>query len=230
MSKQPKRKTLRSSSLPKAEGRPLDLAQFNSLEDAFAKVEPGDRYLEVGKILLGVTGDIPLSLASWFWFSMITRSEGLHGAIAREVKEGNPQAVFPLIRGLAESVVVLMYTLDHPEYVEAIIDSPRELAKTGIRRKTMQALISHASKQAPGMKAVYADLSEATHFGSIAMWSAHRIEGEDGDGTYRASWQSTPRWRDDEQAFIACAQTLELADAMEFFLREFCHRHVLPSG
>jgi len=77
------------------------------------------------------------------------------------------------------------------------------------------------------MKEVYAELSEATHFGAIAMWAAHYIEGDETSG-YRTSWTSYPRWRNEEQALIACAQTLELARAAENLLRVFAARHVLP--
>lgn len=55
----------------------------------------------------------------------------------------------------------------------------------------------------------------------------HTIEGEDASGL-RTTWTSYPRWRNEEHALIACAQTLELADATEFYLRRFCERHVLP--
>jgi len=81
------------------------------------------------------------------------------------------------------------------------------------------------SDHAPGMKEVYANLSEATHFGSTAMWASVKPgEGEERDFT----WQSAPRWRSDEQALIACAQTLELADAMTVLLTRFAERYVVP--
>lgn len=77
------------------------------------------------------------------------------------------------------------------------------------------------------MKDVYAELSEATHFGAIAMWASLTIEGE-GESGLRTTWASYPRWRNEEQALIACAQTLELASAMESLLRQCFERHVLP--
>lgn len=193
-----------------------------------AKVESGDRYLEIGKVLLPLGGGgMPMTLTTLFWFSMITRSEGLHGAVAREIREGNPHAVFPLIRAFAEAVVLVIYVNDRPKYIDVLTSRPSELSKGGPKRTSIQALINYASKHAPGMKDVYAELSEATHFGAIAMWASHIIEDEDESG-FRTTWTSYPRWRTEEQALIACAQTLELANAMEFFLRQFCERHVLP--
>lgn len=189
--------------------RRLDLGQFDSVEDALSKIEPGDRYLEVGKIAMRYCKDgegLPLTLPVLFWFSMITRSQGLHDAIVREIAQGNPHAVFPLIRAFAESVVLAHYVSDHPEYVKALIDHPRNSGKDGPRRKTIQALIAYAKDHAPGMKDVYAELSEATHFGSTAMWAS--VTPEEGE---HFTWASSPRWRSDEQALIACAQTLELA-------------------
>ena len=129
------------------------------------------------------------------------------------------------MRAFAETVVLLVYVLDHPDYVNVLAARPRE--QRGGKRKSLQALIHYASTQAPGMKEVYAELSEATHFGAIAMWAAHYIEGDETSG-YRTSWTSYPRWRNEEQALIACAQTLELARAAENLLRVFAARHVLP--
>jgi hypothetical protein len=75
------------------------------------------------------------------------------------------------------------------------------------------------------MKMVYAELSEATHFGATAMWMPHSIECEE---ERLLSWSSGPQWRSDEEALIACAWTLELADAMELALRQLAERYVLP--
>jgi hypothetical protein len=193
-----------------------------------SSVEPGDRYLEVGKLIFPLgDGGMPMTLATAFWMSMITRSEGLHGAIAREIRKGNPHAVFPLIRAFAEAVVLVIYVTDHPEYINILTSRPQELPKDGPKRKSIQALISYASDHAPGMKRLYAELSEATHFGAVAMWAAHSIEEKD-ESALHTTWASAPRWGSTEEALIACAQTLELADGMEVLLHQFGQRHVLP--
>ncbi|HEY8775029.1 MAG TPA: hypothetical protein VIM33_00970 [Gaiellaceae bacterium] len=146
----------------------LDLSQFASCDDAFEKVEPGDRYLKIAMLQMPVGPDerMPITLTSMFWTSMINRSEGLHQAISREIRQGNPHAVYPLIRALAESVVLVIYVMDHPEYVPVLTTRPKELPSGSPKRKSPQALISYASSHAPGMKEVYAELSEATHFGA----------------------------------------------------------------
>jgi hypothetical protein len=223
----PNKRSQPRSQLKKAGSKKLDLAQFASLEDAFAKVEPADRYVNVGALLIPAGDGLPMTMPVLFWFSMISRAQGLHEAIAREIRAGNPHAVFPLIRAFAEAVVLVIYVLDHPKYVDLLTERARDLPKGGPKRKSMQALIQYASMHATGMKDVYGELSEATHFGAIAMWASHTIEGDDESGL-RTSWSSRPRWRNDQQAMIACAQTLELADGMEHFLREFAIRHVMP--
>jgi len=211
----------------KAVPKKLDLSQFASLEDAVEKAKPGDLYVDVGSLLLGRDG-MALNYRVLFFFAMISRAEGLHQAIAREIEQKNPHAVFPLLRAFAESVTLLIYVIDHPDYIQLLVDRPSELPKDGPKRKSIQALISYASSHATGMKGVYADLSEATHFGSLAMWTSLKVEDEEpapgSIGTF--SWSSAPQWKSDEQALIASAMTLELAEAMSAFLRRFAVRYL----
>jgi hypothetical protein len=164
---------------------------------------------------------------SMFWFSILARSRALHGAIAREIRNENPAGVYPLIRAFTETVVMMIYVHDHPQYIERLAARERDRPQGSPRRKSIQALVNYASKQAPGVKHIYADLSEATHVGSVAMWVSHRIEEADAE-TVKTSWSSEPQWRDEEQALIACAHTLELADAMETLLHNFAGKHLLP--
>jgi len=206
----------------------LDLSQFASLDDAVEKVKPGDRYANIGGLLLGREG-MGLTMPVLFFFSMISRCEGLHQAIAREIGKENPHAVFPLLRAFAESVTLLIYVVDHPKYIDVLTDRERNLPKGGPKRKKMQALIAYATPQASGLKNVYAELSEATHFGSLAMWASMRVENTDNppEGTIGTfSWSSGPRWKSDEQGLIASAMTLELAEASDFYLRRFAVRHL----
>ena len=207
---------------PKKEPKLLDLEQFISMDDAMEKAEPGNRYVELGRILMpqSQSDGLPLNLVTLFWMSMLTRSQGLHSAIAREIRHENAHAVFPLLRAFAEATVVVIYVIDHPHYINALTQRPSE--PDAPKRKSMQALISYAAKEATGMKAVYADLSEATHFGAVAMWASMKPEQ---DEARSFSWSSYPRWRDD-QGLIACAQVLELADAMEMQLRRFAVEHL----
>src|SRR5690242_5995602 len=60
----PKRRRSAPKSHPKRQPGPpvmLDLAQFGSLDDAVKKVEPGDRYVEIGKLAIPISKDLPLT-------------------------------------------------------------------------------------------------------------------------------------------------------------------------
>ncbi len=206
--------------------RLLNLRQFSSVEDAMAKVEPGDRYRSIANDLRLAEGD-DLTVVLMFFLTVISRCDGLHSAIAREIRRSNAHGVFPMIRALAETVMMLIYVNDHIQYINVLTVRASELPQDGPKRKSIQALIAYASKEAPGLKHVYAELSEITHFGSAAMWAAHTVRtDEQSRSTW--SWTSAPRWRNN-QAEIACAQTLELADAAGHYLREFAGRHLVTA-
>jgi hypothetical protein len=152
---------------PDASPQEVDFQQFDSVEDALARIDPGDQYLELAR-LLTTRGDesMGMTIEIMFWSSVLTRCYGLHAAIAREIGHQNPHAVLPLLRSFAETMALLMYVDDHPKYIDALLDRPR---KGRPKRQSPQALLSYASTRAPGMKGIYEDLSEATHFGSVAM-------------------------------------------------------------
>jgi hypothetical protein len=160
---------------------------------------------------------VGLTILTMFVMSAVVRARGLYEGIVREIQHDNPHAVFPLMRQFAETVAMAFYVADHPEYADVITERERDKPAGTRRRKTIQALIGHVEKvYAPQFGDVYAELSEVAHFGTVAMWIAHRLEGESG-GT---SWSSIPRWRDDRQLYVACAQLLELREAMSGAIRQ----------
>jgi len=196
----------------------LDIDQFTSLDDALTKVEEAGRgYLDVAKYGLQNKEFSELTL---FFMSALSRAQGLHDAIAREMRNTNPHSVFPLLRAYAETSIMVLYVNDHPAYVRALQSRPQ--GKHGPRRKSLQAIISYSGKRFAGMKGVYSDLSEIGHFGSVGMWSSMSPDLAN-EGTF--SWTSYPRWRDERTALIAAAQTLELAEATQGLLREFAVSH-----
>jgi hypothetical protein len=224
MAKKTRKPQPRRAPAPAEPPQMIDLEQFESVADALKKIEPGDRYLNVARLLTQYGGEgMPMTIEGMFWSSMLTRIGGLHGASAREIGHSNPHAAFPLIRTWAETIVMLIYVTDHPEYIDALTDTPR---RGGRKRKSIQALINYASRQATGMKTVYADLSEATHFGSIAMWASHTPTEK--DGVLTVSWTSYPRFRDERQQLIACGQVLELSDVSVTLLENFFDRYLRP--
>jgi hypothetical protein len=69
----------------------------------------------------------------------------------------------------------------------------------------------HAVREdASQLKHVYRQLSDYSHFASLAVWNAHSIDDE---RERTVSWTDAPRWRDDKHRQVACAQAYELAVA-----------------
>lgn len=212
---------------PNPQPQLLDLEQFGSLGNALSTIKPRHRYRDVG-LRVFPRGTVPPSGIDYprlFFLSMITRSEALHGAIAREAREQNAHAVFLLLRAFAEDVALVIYLIDHPKEIPAWTVRERELPEGAPGRRSTGSLIDRAVTEAPQFKAVYRELSEIAHFGSAAMWASHSVLPEE-EGILRATWTSTPCWRDEKQALIACALTLELAEAMERYLQRFAAQHL----
>jgi hypothetical protein len=78
---------------------------------------------------------------------------------------------------------------------------------------SIQRIIAALSPQAAGLKQVYAELSEATHVGSVAMWTAWNAETGEAGGTGKVTYTTYPRWKRPSDALLACGYVLELAQA-----------------
>ena len=195
----------------------VDLTQFESVGDAIEKVAAAGDYDEVAKHFLSRKGLDPIALPVLFFSSMVNRCNSLHAAIAREMRAQNPHAVFPLIRAYAEGAALLIYVYDHIDYVNGLIDPPGERQRGTPARLKVGKLVAYAVNHAPGFKHAYDELTDFTHFGSTAMWSPFVLS----DAGESFSWTSYARWRNDEQAMIAAALTLEISDASHTLLVNF---------
>lgn len=197
----------------------LDLDQFRDLDDALDQLANSRVYDDVLKAALARPHTY--SILTMFVQSSCTRFRGLHEGIVREIAASNPHAAFPLNRAFAETVLTVAYVHDHPDYVERIMerrgDQPKEL-----KRLQIAALIDHIDPDAPGFRHVYDELCELTHFGSLALWQAHVLSD---DRTIQ--WRSAPRWRNERERLIACAQLKEMSAAARTYLHNFVGRHVL---
>jgi hypothetical protein len=120
----------------------------------------------------------------------------------------------------------LIYVYDHVDYVEALVDSPRDRQQSTPARLKVGKLVAYAVNQAPGFKHAYDELTDFTHFGSTAMWSPFVLSDE-GESF---SWTSYPRWRNDEQALIAAALALEVSEASHTLLGNFGGRFLGSSS
>jgi len=197
----------------------LDLEQFSDLEDAIDQLANSRVYDEVLKAALGRSH--PYTLLTIFAQSACTRFRGLHEGIVRELAASNPHAVFPLNRAFAETILTVAYAHDHPDYVERIMKRRGEQPKQ-LKRLQVKALIDHITPDAPGFVHVYDELCEITHFGSVALWQPHVLGDE-----RTLQWRSEPRWKDERESLVACAQLKEMSGAAETYLHNFAGRHIL---
>lgn len=203
----------------------LDLSVFRSLEEAISVTDTSGSYWTTLAANLSIESGSPITMNLFFAESIVSRCQGTHEAIVREIRHENPHAVFPLLRSLVETFTLLHYVTDHPQYIESLTVRAKDIPKGRRKRVSMQKLIAYAFVHAPGLKNVYAELSEITHFGSAAMWISHRIEDPD---LHTTSWTNNPRWRDMEQPLIACAQTIEISEAINVRLTDFLTQHCGP--
>ena len=187
----------------------LNLGQFDTPTGAKAMIRK-ERAFD-NEALSALNRAVGLTVLSLFVMSADSRARGLYEGIVREVEHDNPHAVFPMLRQLAETVAMSFYVADHPTYADVLIEREKDKPSGVKRRKGIQALVSHVDKHhARQFGKFYAELSEMAHFGKVAMWTPHRVEPDTG----RMSWSSVPAWKDDRQLYVACAQLLELGDAM----------------
>jgi len=181
-----------------------------------------ERYDDVAGPVISARPSI--SVLDLFFHTSVTRSRGLHEAVVRETRRSNPVAAFTLIRSWAELAATICYVTDRPDYIEVLTERKENLGRKG-GRKSMQALIAHASARMPGLRAVYSELSETAHFGALAFWSAFRPGS---DESREIQWTSYPQWRSDDEALLACAWAIELSEATFHLLSEFAARHLPP--
>jgi hypothetical protein len=192
----------------------LDLSQFTSPDHAIAAIVRERGFDDVVKPVLteAISSMEGPTMLFVFCESAITRANGLYEGIVREIRASNHPAVFVLMRQLAETVAVVRYVADKPNYVTALLRPEKEWKPGEAKRKNIQSLIDHMEKYySTQFKVVYAELSELCHFGSTAVWQSHVIVNEQ---EHKAVWSSQPAWRSQSTLYVACAQTLELGEAM----------------
>lgn len=157
-----------------------------------------------------------LTPISMTWLSVITRLQGLHDAVGREIVAGNPHAVYPLLRSFTETVALLIYIIEHPTYVLAL-GTPRDQAHRASPRK----LVDRAKTRMPGIDPIYRQLSQVAHFDTIAFALPFDSSAEH---ERRLKWQSEPKWKNDHDALVACGWLIELAEASHQLLGEYADR------
>ena len=200
----------------------LDSTQFESVEDATERVAAAGDYDEVAKHFLARQGIDPTALPVLFFLDGQPLQQACTPPSHARCGLENPHAVFSLIRAYSEGAALLIYVYDHIDYVEALIDRPIERQGSTPARLRVGRLVAYAVNHAPGFKHAYDELTDFTHFGSTAMWSPFVLSDE----SESFSWTSYPRWKNDEQAMIAAALTLEVSDASHTLLGNFGGRYL----
>jgi hypothetical protein len=196
----------------------LDLTRFRDLQDALEQL--GDSRVYEHEFL-AVEPGMSMTLNLIFAQSACTRLRSFHEAILREVEASNPHAAFALNRAFAETILVLAYATDHPDYVERIMH-PRAEQPKGKRRVHVAELLKHIAPVAPGFATVYDQLCEITHFGNLALWHPHHVSEP-----RTMNWASYPRWRREEEPLIICGQLAELSQVGAVLLHNYIGAHVL---
>lgn len=192
----------------------MDLSSFTDPETSWALAARGcpKAYTAIAK--RHMAGREYLTAPMMLFGSFVSRMRGLHEAILREIRANNPDGTFPLLRAWSEVVALAIYVTKKPAYMEALMIDPKE---GGPGRKSFGAIFAAIRDEAGNMKAVYAQLSDYSHFGSLGVWNAHSIDPDD-DRIVR--WSDVPQWRNEDHFKTACGLTRELAIAGQHYLNE----------
>ena len=185
----------------------LDLSSYQSRDQALELATHGcpTQYTAIAKEHMASVTQVTQGFL--LFGSVVSRMRGLHEGVVREIMADNPHAVLPLTRSWVEIITITMYLLRNPGYAEFLLHGPGE-GRPG--KKSFEAMFHAVKDDAPGLKLVYRQLLDFSHFGKLGVWNAHTVEDEK---QRIVTWTDVPRWKDDRHFRIACAQAHELAVA-----------------
>ncbi|WP_262852099.1 hypothetical protein [Mumia quercus] len=151
----------------------LDLSGTDDRAQAIARAAHGcpEGYTAVAK--KHMVGQTALTTGFMLFGSFVSRMRGLHEAVVREIARDNPHAVLPLIRAWVEAVTIGLYVLRNPTYVDYLLSGPGDNRPA---KKSFQAMFHAVREDAGQLELVYRQLSDYSHFGSLAVRNAHSIE------------------------------------------------------
>lgn len=144
------------------------------------------------------------------------RGLGLSQALAREGRL-NSHAVWPLLRALVDTVMVALEVRRHPGYADVVMHKPSEW-ELGWSRHSSQKLIARARAEAPGLKALWAFLSEGDHFGSLGFAQAVSSSWQAPDGTYSVILTSDPSHTSEKAHVVIAKHTATLVQCLTLIL------------
>jgi hypothetical protein len=177
--------------------RLLDLSGFIDPDEAFRRASAGvTDYTEIARAALSDASS--MQVAHMAFMAFVARARGLHEAIVREIRQENPHAVFPLLRSMAELATIMLYTNQTPSYIDTVVG----IGPGKFQRKSFQAMFDALRGQAPGLKAVYAHLSDYSHMGHAGV--ANAMTPTDDESQF-VEWTDRPHWRSANDFRVACA-------------------------
>ena len=109
--------------------------------------------------------------------------------------------------------MILMYVRARPAYMQTVMNSPQNLPEGALGQRSTQAIIAAVGREAPGFKHVWDELCDMTHFGSLAIWNAWKLD-PDPTEPGNVSYTTYPRWKEETDPLLACGWLMELSDAL----------------
>lgn len=199
----------------------LDLERYATREEwiQYAAGACPDGYRKVASKFL-ING-APFTSAHFLFQAFVSRGRGLHEGSLREIVFDNPHGSLPLNRAFVELIGTLLYCLKHPFYIDVLMQNGPEKARG---RKSFEAILDAVKNEAPGMKHIYKNLSEYSHFRELAIYN---VQTPSDDGSSGTSWTDNPHWRSESHFRIACSQLAELHTAFLLILEDFGDKYLV---
>lgn len=133
--------------------------------------------------------------------SASARALGLHDAVAREIIEDNPHAVFVLCRSLADLALVTLQVRRDPAYVHVVARDPSGASRGDSTPWKAQKLIAASRNELPGMDDLWDLLSDLDHF----AWASFGlpIKATEEGGSLKIAVSTEPFWNPPEAKLTA---------------------------
>jgi hypothetical protein len=146
----------------------------------------------------------------------LARAQGFHESAVAAVSADNPYAAFTLLRAYAENAAAILYVKDHPAQLEKFW---RDTHGPGVK---IGKITNHAEGRLAGFKDIYSQLSRYAHPQALSLLASSRVVED-----RVVQWSSTPAFKSDYDAVMACAWAVELAEATSHLLVEFAAKYGL---
>lgn len=142
---------------------------------------------------------------------LTARAQGFHEGVVLSVTSDNPYTAFTLLRAYAENAAAVAFLSDKPTQLTNFIELDAGVA--------IGRITGHATKYSDGFKDIYRQLSQFAHPAANSILTSHRLS-DNPDGTLKLKWHSSPSFKDERQALLACAWVIELATAHGDLIRK----------